>query len=221
MKKTSKLECFNFPHTHMAEAIEEALQSMAPSVQDQLVCCYLESDDARNRVILRQIVNNNSHNHCVLVSNDKSLAYLAWKANVLGFIFQDSEKEYTISSLIERLKKYPPKTEKIVEKLRLNFKGGFDLVALDSICFCVGSGNYTEIYLENGTKKCISYPLSKIEERLKGILFLNRIGKSFIVNLNRIQKVQTEQLIFKGKTAITLKLSSTYIKRVKQNLLWY
>ncbi len=221
MSETIKLQCLNFPDTQTAQEIEDGLQSIAPAICEQLVCCYLDNDDAKSRVILRQLVNSNNNNHYVLVSKNIELAYLAWKANVLGFIHHNDTGNTTTNSFLERLKKYPPKTEKVEEKLRLNFKGGFDLIALDNICFCVGSGNYTEIYLDNGTKKCMSYPLSTLEKRLGDVPFLKRIGKSFLVNLNRIQKVQTEQLLFKGKTAITLKLSTTYIKRVKQNLLWY
>lgn len=221
MSNNTKLQCLNFPDTQLAQAIEDSLQSVPQSISDQLVCCYLEDDDAQNRVVLRQLVNNNRHNHYVLISKQSGLAYLAWKANVLGFIHHNDTGNISTKTFLERLKKYPPKMEKVEEKLRINFKGGFDLVAIETICFCVGSGNYTEIYLNNGTKKCMSYPLSKIEKRLGEVPFLKRIGKSFIVNLNLIKKVQTEQLIFKGKTAITLKLSTTYIKRVKQNLLWY
>lgn len=221
MTQTTKLQCLNFPDTQLAQTIEDSLHSVDGSIRDKLVCCYLEDDDAQNRIILRQLVNNNKHNHYVLISKQSGLAYLAWKANVLGFIHHNDAGNISTNSFLERLKKYPPKTEKVEEKLRINFKGGFDLVSLEHICFCVGSGNYTEIYLDNGTKKCMSYPLSTLEKRLGQVPFLNRIGKSFIVNLNRIQKVQTEQLLFKGKTAITLKLSTTYIKRVKQNLLWY
>ncbi len=220
MTKTNQINCLNFPQTKYAELIEANLNINEVIHKEYFSFCYLTDDSNHNRVLLRKILNN-LNGHCIIVSGDKEVSFLAWKANVLGFLYHKSDEYFNINLLNERLKKYPPISEKVNEKLKINFKGGFDLVDIDAICFCIGSGNYTDIYLDNGTKKCISYPLSNLENRLQKVPFLKRVGKSFIVNINKIKTVKTEYVIFKGKTDIELKLGSIYIKRIKQNLLWY
>lgn len=216
MNNLTNIQYLNFPELLDVETLEKSIQKT--SVNTSLSLCYLEDDSQQNRVILRKLLNNNNE-HVVVVSKNKELSFLAWKANTFGFILLEDK---TIdNSITERLKKYPPTNTKIDEKLRINFKGGFDLVNISTICFCVGSGNYTEIFLDDGTKKCISYPLSNLEKRLQEVGFLSRIGKSFIVNINKIKKVQTDYILFKGSTEIKLNLGNIYIKRVKKNLLWY
>jgi|TARA_R110001592_G_scaffold57253_1_gene174008 DNA-binding LytR/AlgR family response regulator len=219
MKQTNTIQCLNFSNIKDAAFLEENAQLLA--VPNKLSFFYLKEDTLENRILLRKLINTNDKEHFVVVSANKEVAFLAWKANVLAFMYYQKEVAVGFYEFLIRLKKYPPIKEEVKEKLKISFKGGFELVAIASICFCVGSGNYTYIYLENGTRKCISYPLNVLEKRIKEVPFLNRIGKSFIVNINRIKKVQSQHLVFKGATEIELKLGDIYIKRVKQNLLWY
>ena len=219
MKQTNTIQCLNFSNIKDATFLEENAQLLA--VPNKLSFFYLKEDTLENRILLRKLINTNDKEHFVVVSANKEVAFLAWKANVLAFMYYQKEVAVGFYEFLIRLKKYPPIKEEVKEKLKISFKGGFELVAIASICFCVGSGNYTYIYLENGTRKCISYPLNVLEKRIKEVPFLNRIGKSFIVNINRIKKVQSQHLVFKGATEIELKLGDIYIKRVKQNLLWY
>jgi DNA-binding LytR/AlgR family response regulator len=219
MNQTNTIQCLNFSNIKDAAFLEENAQLLA--VPNKLSFFYLKEDTLENRILLRKLINTNDQEHFVVVSANKEVAFLAWKANVLAFMYYQKEVAVGYHEFLIRLKKYPPILEEVKEKLKISFKGGFELVAIASICFCVGSGNYTYIYLENGTRKCISYPLNVLEKRIKEVPFLTRIGKSFIVNINRIKKVQSQHLVFKGATEIELKLGDIYIKRVKQNLLWY
>ena len=222
MNSSNTIHCLNFPELKYAKEMEDRWAQFSIKGLDEVSFFYLDNDEVSSRVLLRKILNSTKNGHCILVSENKSMAFLAWKANLLAFFhFDDKEISQSWTGLINRIKKYPPSEEQIEEKLRINFKGGFDLVNIKNICFCVGSGNYTYIYLESGIKKCISYPLSNLEKRLKDVGFLKRIGKSFIVNINRVKKINKEEIVFKGSKEIDLKLGSVYIKRIKQNLLWY
>ena len=181
---------------------------------------FIKDDSVINRIKLRRIINSEVKN-IVIVSEDTNLSYLAWKANVMGFLNINNGYQKPLKLLQERLKLYPPVEYKAQEKLKINYKGGFDLVKFADICFCVGSGSYTEIILKNSKKKCLSYPINKLEDRLKKNFFLNRIGKSFIINYNNVKRVKKNKVVFNAEVNIELELSDIYIKRLKQNILWY
>ncbi|GGG44970.1 LytTR family transcriptional regulator DNA-binding domain-containing protein [Bizionia arctica] len=222
MSKTNNLHYLNFPTLEEAEKVAESFKVLQTEIKGEVSFFYLDEDSIDNRVLLRKLMNTNEKEHFVLVSKNKEVSFLAWKANVLAFLhYKNKDINIGLLDFKNRLKKYPLGNTEVEEKLKINFKGGFDLVLINAICFCVGSGNYTYIYLEDGTRKCISYPLNVLEKRLIEVGFLKRIGKSFIVNMNRVKKVQSQHLVFKGTKEIELKLGEIYIKRVKQNLLWY
>jgi DNA-binding LytR/AlgR family response regulator len=222
MNETNNLHYLNFPTLEEVEKVAESCKTLQIAPISEVSFFYIDKDTIANRILLRKLLNTNENDHFVLVSTNKEVSFLAWKAAVFAFLhYKKKGIEMGLLDVKNRLQKYPFNNTKVQEKLKINFKGGFDLVAINEICFCTGSGNYTYIYLQNGTRKCISYPLSVLEKRLQEISFLKRIGKSFIVNINRIKKVQSQYIVFKGTTELELKLGDIYIKRVKQNLLWY
>ncbi len=52
--------------------------------------------------------------------------------------------------------------------------------------------------------------------------FLVRVGKSFIVNLENILKVDESSVSFCGYDKLTrIELSQIYLKRIKEQMLWY
>ena len=222
IKQHNFFQCLNFNDVNFSKEVNSRRDELNLEIHDDIIFLYLENDDSINRLLLRKILNMHKNSNFVLVSDNKGIAFLAWKSNVMSFLFYNTGNFIASwQSLLNRIQKYPPKIAEAPEKLKINFKGGFDLVNIDDICFCIGDGSYTHIYLQNGIKKCLSYPLNKIEKRLEKIPYLNRIGKSFIVNFNRIKSVKTDKLIFSGIKEIDLKLGKTYITRIKQNLLWY
>lgn len=225
MSQTNQIDQFSFHNFDDDEFSLVLLQewdvSFAKSIPP-ITFIYIKEDNIDSRISLRKSINESNTTNYVLVSKTNNVAPIAWKANLMGFLdTNEGSVQDLLRFLLERIKKYPPAVEMADDKLKINFKGGFDLVNLSDICFCSGSGNYTEIYLHTGKKKCISYPLSKIEQRLSKVGHLDRIGKSFIINYNRVRSVKGIKLLFKGDIPLELELSSTYIKRIKKNLLWY
>lgn len=216
-----KIQFNNFESNNLKSFIEKTWGAAFVDKLPPMSFTFLNEDSVENRIELRKTINKEQGNH-VLVSGNSDLAQLAWKANTMGFLLvDDNDFEKPLELLRERIRSYPPAELIAEDKLKINYKGGFDLIKLSEICFCSGSGNYTEIIMQNGKKKCISYPISKIDERLKKISFLERIGKSFIINYNLVKSVKKNKVIFKGTFDLELELSNTYIKRIKQNLLWY
>lgn len=211
----------NFKNDTLQKSLEDAILSVYTGNVYPLTFIYIEEDTIENRVLLRKSLNSNFKGNYVLVSKNPNISLLAWKANLLAFVFIDEALLEALHLLNNRVKSFPPILFPSKSKLKLNYKGGVEFIDIEMICFCSGSGNYTEVYLQNGKKKCMSYPLGEIEKRFFNINHINRIGKSFIVNYNRVKMVKRNRLVFKADVAMELVLSDTYIKRIKQNILWY
>ena len=80
-----------------------------------------------------------------------------------------------------------PKTNVVYGKITIPVQNGFEVLETANILYCKADDNYTEIYLNNNTKKLVSKTLKYIEERLKDANFA-RVHKSFLVNVNEVVK---------------------------------
>jgi two-component system LytT family response regulator len=63
------------------------------------------------------------------------------------------------------------------------------VVRVSDIMFLEADGNYTNIYLTNGSKITIRKPVSQCENELDASIFF-RTSRTFIVNLNFVKKVE-------------------------------
>jgi two-component system LytT family response regulator len=74
-----------------------------------------------------------------------------------------------------------------LKKVALPTMEGLQMVEVDTIISCSSESNYTYIYLKNNKKITVSRTMKDIEELLVDYSFL-RVHKSFIVNLNEVEK---------------------------------
>jgi two-component system, LytTR family, response regulator len=72
-------------------------------------------------------------------------------------------------------------------KLALPASDGLVFVKVDTIIYCEASGNYTNIYIEDGKRYVVSRTLKEYEELLEDQDFF-RIHNSYLINLNCIKK---------------------------------
>ncbi|HLX92249.1 MAG TPA: LytTR family DNA-binding domain-containing protein [Puia sp.] len=72
-------------------------------------------------------------------------------------------------------------------KIALPTMEGLQMVAVESIIHCEAEDNYTTLYLKNKKKVVVSSTLKVIEELLEDHCFI-RIHRSFLVNINEIEK---------------------------------
>jgi two-component system LytT family response regulator len=82
--------------------------------------------------------------------------------------------------LLENLKLKPEKQQIILPTMQ-----GFDVIKTASIVKLLANGNFTDVYLENGTCKMICKFLKHFDELLEPPFI--RIHRSFIVNVNFIK----------------------------------
>jgi two-component system LytT family response regulator len=88
-----------------------------------------------------------------------------------------------IDQLLLRLQSSSPQKNRLI----IYTTEGMEFVEIPTIMFAEAKGNYTDIWLSNGTKITASKKLKEIEESLPAQSFF-RVHHSYIVNLNFIKK---------------------------------
>lgn len=96
-----------------------------------------------------------------------------------------------------------PKIKTLEGKITIGTQDGFEILETQHILFCKADDNYTEICLPN-EKKIASKTLKHFEDALAGYGFA-RIHKSYLVNVNHIQKYK------KGKGGSVILTNGTEI----------
>lgn len=212
----------NFNNVSLAESIAGFEAGLKPYAPQDLVYIYLESDAPKNRLLLRNTIQKNGSLKTILVSGNKNLAELAWNANVFHFLHLSGSSLFPAITLLRDRIMTRYNTEEIPKKLKIPFKGGMDVIDTREICFCIGEGNYTTIFLNSGIKKTVTLQLNMLEKKLCISPDFQRIGKSFIISISRISKIKENSVSFSTeKEPLKLNMSDLYIKRLKKTIMWY
>jgi two-component system LytT family response regulator len=80
------------------------------------------------------------------------------------------------------------KAHENIKKIALPTLNEIVILDLDEIVYCEGDSNYTNVFLTNGTKMCLSKTLKLLEQFLPEEHYF-RIHNTHIINLNRIVKI--------------------------------
>ena len=99
----------------------------------------------------------------------------------VNYVVQIKEGEVAIEGKVLQ-----SKLKKAEGKITLPQQDGFQVLDINDIYFCKADDNYTEIYLEE-QRIVISKTLKYFEDALKDFPFA-RIHKSYLVNVNEVQK---------------------------------
>lgn len=73
-------------------------------------------------------------------------------------------------------------------KIILSTAEDFHFISLEDIIYCQAEDNYTRFMMSNGTRHLVSKPLKEYED-LFGAHNFFRIHKSYLINMNHIEKV--------------------------------
>lgn len=80
------------------------------------------------------------------------------------------------------------KNEKRVNKIALPVSDGFLFMPLDKLSHVEASGSYADVYDAQGQRMIVSRKIKELEEILQGDKRFLRVHRSFIINLDFIQK---------------------------------
>ena len=117
------------------------------------------------------------------------------------FIVQKN-KDINQESIFNLLTKYQP-------KIRFNTRQGYILVSPEEIVYCESDGNYSNLHMNDKSKKIVSYNLRNLYKLLPGNLF-KRISRYNVINENYLAEVDRGKKICKlniNKESISLSYS--------------
>jgi two-component system LytT family response regulator len=101
-------------------------------------------------------------------------------------------------------------------RVRFNTLKGFFLVQLKDLKYITANGNYSDIFLLDGSTRLVTYTLGNIEKMLTSHGFM-RIGRSLMINLNCFLEVDRQKgiCILQGEGPnVSLSISSKYVKEL-------
>jgi|GEM_PF-1287785 len=73
-------------------------------------------------------------------------------------------------------------------KLSISDRNGMHLIDIEDIMYCIGDGNYTTFYLQDGTKHMVSKIIKVFENKLMDFKYF-RVNKSCLINFGHIKKI--------------------------------
>lgn len=233
----------HFPNLESEKKIEKQWVLNKNSFVDngeELIFFYLEDDMLENRIKLRGFLNyyrnderesnkqknTNHHARIVVAVREASLFYnfFGWEEDISFCYNLEDESGRAMKQLVNRLMYYPFDKNAPIEKIKIKSKGSFDLETINDICYCIADGNYTEIHLGNGKKRVESKAIAFIEKRLSSVSCIQKIGRSYMINRNRILKVDSKKVWFAANHGCAIREVSfgpDYIKRIRKFIYWY
>lgn len=219
-EELKKLTCAIFGTKYNIEQIRYISElKKIDSKTEQVVILYIEKLNLEQRKFIWQFRTNYPLVKMVLCSKDLLVANFSWQINVLFFLPHPISRR-AVSLMYKKIEESfsSPKI-----RIKLNYQGGFDLVTSDEVCFCEGDGNYTTVHLTNSKSVMLSKKIKDIFQRLSPFPEIVRIGKSYIVNINNIIRIDESTVYFKAQNnnSSSFKLSPVYLKRLKEHLLWF
>lgn len=128
------------------------------------------------------------------------------------------ESAKKINNRIEELKN-PKEKEILIES---DYKKDDLNVKVNSIIQIKSSGNYIDVYWSDNIEvkhQLVRTTLTKVEILLKDYKFITKCHRSYLVNLNKISKIEGNSLgytLYFGDNQITAPVSQTYFPKFKQ-----
>lgn len=213
------IKYINFKNNEIFKYLVSKEKLFSISFSKDINLIFFNSDSLSNRLELRRLISRNNPLSIVLVS-PMDLSSLSCKANLLHFIFLNEHIETNIQNLCDKLF-YFNEIEKIPKKIVLRDKYETTLLDIGNILYCKAEGNYTTLYLSDEKKKTFTIQLNKLFNYISKYPNMIRVGKSLIVNLNHLQAINKEEVIFAATSnQVALSLSTLMIKRIKKEVIW-
>jgi len=180
--------------TNGADALK-AIQALDPD----LVFLDVEMPKMNGFDMLGQLPSVNFH--LIFVTSYDAYALKAIRFSAIDYLLKPVDREelqIAVQKVIKRMQAPLPGQLKIIlekiqhpasasNKIALPTMEGLQMIAVESIVVCEADDNYTTLILKNNKKIVVSCTLKVIEELLEDHSFI-RVHRSFVVNLNEIEK---------------------------------
>lgn len=178
-----------------------------------LVFMDIQIDKKSGFDVVEEMKNQNHVPHVIFVTAYNRYAIEAFKANATDYLLKPVDK----NELVRAVNKYAELAGKEfdlqyiqklvgkeVSKIRFNTRTGYILVNPGEIVYCQADGNYTEINMQDESKKLVTYNLRNLISLLPENTF-KRISRFHVINEKFLSEVD------KGKRLCLLKNGSQRI----------
>jgi two-component system, LytTR family, response regulator len=160
----------------------------------------------------------------IFVTAHDEFAIRAFEMNAVDYILKPISHE-RLKNAINRLstgdKKSPHKSDPFNYEDRILIMCGerMKFVKLENLSHITASGDFTDLYTNDGNMYLSSKSMNEWEDRLPGKYFL-RIHRSTIINIEYIEKAEkwfnySSLIQLKGVT-VSFKVSRSYFKKIKE-----
>jgi len=111
----------------------------------------------------------------------------------------------------------------LIKKIAFSTDTGYEFINLNSILYCEANSNYCRIFCDDGREILLAKTLKNIEEQLLSSNLFHRIHKSYLVNLNYIQRLnKSSSLEVELQNGIKLPVSfrrkENFLNKFKENI---
>ena len=179
-------------------------------------------DLGRQGIDLLELLRKNKFScNIVITSDSKDSVINAIQNNVYDFLLKPAEYEAVNAIISQALENElcEKKTSRLFEnggyiKLRLSTSSGYTFVDPKEIVYCESDGQYTKIFLDNGSSELVNYYLGKVSSKLPSTRFF-RISRFYLINLEKLLKVNKMEgfcVLMSGKGKITLEGTRKYLR---------
>jgi len=176
----------------------EGLSSIRQLSPD-LVFLDVEMPKMNGFAMLEQLSSVNFH--LIFTTSYDQYALKAFRFSAIDYLLKPVDREElqkAVQKVIQRSKAPLPQQLEIllqkihqptnsINKIALPTMEGLQMIPVDSIISCESDNNYTIFLLKNKKKIVVSSTLKEIEEMLEEHSFV-RVHRSYLVNLNEIEK---------------------------------
>ncbi len=206
--KHEKAKNFNL---HFAQSLDEAATIISKENFD-LIFLDLNLNNGDGFSLLKELVSQTFLTIVVSAYTDRALE--AFEIGVLDFIPKPIFEE----RLNKALDRFFSRSRSSIKAKNLFVKSGnkVETVLLDGILYFQPADRYSEIILENGSKKLHHLTLDKIIKILPDNF--ERVHRSYIANMDFVERIYTysgSQYEIELKNKTKLPLSRTYFRKIK------
>ncbi|MEM6720302.1 MAG: LytTR family DNA-binding domain-containing protein [Bacteroidota bacterium] len=175
---------------------------MIQTLQPQIVFLDIEMPEHSGLELFKFIDINSCTFQLIFVTAYNKYAIDAFKLSALDYLLKPVsriELKNTVQRALKNIEKQEQQLnldtlkkifKKIsVKKIKIDVPGGIRFVNYEDILYFEADGMYTKIHIRNHTSEIMSKPLKYFEEQFKDNLMFFRIHRSYLVNMEHIQKL--------------------------------
>jgi len=190
-----------------------------PEKEEKPFVLYYMPDNSPEEVLkLRKQLQRYGSSNFVLASEKLEASLLAWRLNCLYFILMPLNTVELKKAIARHQEEQT--AQKTEQNIQFRDEQGIHNVRVSDILFIKADGNYSHLHLKDDKRMVVSKQIQFIDQMLSDDASLVRIGRSFMINLSAIRKIE-KGLIGFYESSNQLKLSAVYIKRVKKLFIEY